>query len=156
VEIISIQEVTRENWRATLELQVHPEQQRFVADYTPIAAIALAKAFVRPGELIWIPYAIYADTHMVGFLELAYEPGRSDQFWLYHFFIDSAHQGKGYGKRALQAWIEVVKTRFPQCERIQLTVHPENGRAQALYLAVGFGPTGQLMRDEPVYALTLW
>ena len=40
---ITLREVTRENWRATLSLAVHPEQQRFIADHTPIAAIALAK-----------------------------------------------------------------------------------------------------------------
>jgi hypothetical protein len=38
-----IQEVTEENWRATLDLAVFPEQQRFIADSVPIAAIALRK-----------------------------------------------------------------------------------------------------------------
>lgn len=49
---ISLQRVTRRNWRDTLQLRVHPDQQRFVADHAPIAAIALAKAFVRPGGLV--------------------------------------------------------------------------------------------------------
>ncbi len=50
---ISLQEVTAANWRATLNLRVHPEQQRFIADCTPIAAIVLAKAYIRPGGLLW-------------------------------------------------------------------------------------------------------
>ena len=58
---LSLQEVTRENWRATLGLAVFPEQQRFIADYAPITAVALAKAYVRPGGLVWVPYAFYAD-----------------------------------------------------------------------------------------------
>jgi len=30
---LSLQEVTRENWRATLALAIFPEQQRFIAHY---------------------------------------------------------------------------------------------------------------------------
>ena len=51
---------------ATLGLEVHPEQQRFIADHTPIAAIVLAKAYIRPDGLMWVPYAIYVDAEIVG------------------------------------------------------------------------------------------
>lgn len=67
---ISLCGVSHDNWRATLGLTVHPEQQRFIADYVPIAAIALAKAYIRPGGLVWVPFAIYADQQLVGFLVL--------------------------------------------------------------------------------------
>jgi len=97
---------------------VHPDQQRFIADYVPIAAIALAKAFIRPGGFIWVPYAIYADRDMVGFIELAYEPNSPNQYWIYHFFIDQMQQGKGYGKAALQAFIQLVKQQHPSCQQI--------------------------------------
>jgi diamine N-acetyltransferase len=43
---LTLREVTEENWRATLDLAVHPEQQRFITDYVPLAAIALAKAYI--------------------------------------------------------------------------------------------------------------
>ena len=43
---LTIQAVTRSNWRAALSLGVLPEQQRFVADSSPIVAIVLAKAYV--------------------------------------------------------------------------------------------------------------
>lgn len=152
---IALHEITRDNWRAALRLSVHPEQQRFVADTTPIAAVALAKAYVRPGGLIWLPYAILADTQMVGLIELAYAPGSADQYWVYHFFIDQAQQRKGYGKAALRAFITLVGTRHPACQRISLAVHPENQRAQQLYTSVGFQPTGAELYGEPVYALAL-
>src|SRR5438552_14022142 len=72
---LSLQEVTRENWRDTLSLNVFPEQQRFIADYVPIAAIALAKAYIRPGGLVWVPYAFYANAEMVGaFIDNKDEP----------------------------------------------------------------------------------
>src|SRR6266496_3673228 len=152
---ISLRVVSEDNWPATLHLAVHPDQQRFIADHVPIAAIALAKAFIRPGGLVWMPYAIYADRRMVGFIELAYEVNSSARYWVYHFFIDYAQQGKGYGKAALQAFIELVTEQHPHCQQIKLTIHPENRRAQSLYMSVGFRPTGEERDDEPVYTLSV-
>jgi diamine N-acetyltransferase len=150
---IVLREVTANNWRATLGLTVHPDQQRFIADYVPIAAIALAKAFVRPGGLVWLPYAIYADGDMVGLIELAYEPDSPARYWVYHFFIHQTQQGKGYGKAALRAFIQLVTQQHPRCRQINLTVHPENRRAQSLYTGAGFRPTGEEQDGEPVYTL---
>jgi diamine N-acetyltransferase len=149
-----LREVTQENWRATLGLAVFPEQQRFIADSAPIAAIALAKAYIRPGGLIWVPYAFYADAEMVGFTELAYEPGSVDNYWLFHFFIDRHFQGRGYGKEALRLFLQFIRDRHPQCQALQLTVHPDNAHAQRLYIGVGFQPTGATLSDEPVYQLS--
>ena len=151
---LSLQEVTRENWRAALNLAVFPDQQRFIADYVPIAVIALAKAYIRPGGLIWTPYAFYADQQMVGFAELAYEPGNPDNYWLFHFFIDHRYQGRGYGKAALHLLLQYIKDHHPQCHSLKLTVHPENTRAHHLYTSVGFQPTGATFSGEPVYKLS--
>lgn len=155
IATITFREVTRDNWRAALQLAVHPWQQRFVADIAPIAAIALAKAYVRPADLTWLPYAIYADAEMVGLIELAYEPGSLDRYWIHHFFIDRQHQGRGYGERALRAFIDSVADHHPACRRINLTVHPDNDRARQLYARVGFRPTSQELDGEPVYTLTI-
>jgi diamine N-acetyltransferase len=152
---LSLQEVTQENWRATLGLAVFPEQQRFIADYVPIAAIALAKAYIRPGGLVWVPYAFYASMEMVGFTELAYEPGSLDDYWIFHFFIDHHYQGRGCGTQALRLFLQFIRNHHPQCQALQLTVHPENVRAQHLYTRAGFRPTGTLFRGEPVYRLSL-
>ena len=152
-EQITLREVTSENWRETLQLTVRPEQQRFIADYAPIAAIALAKAYIRPGGLTWAPYAIYADAHMVGFVALAYMPNTTDQYWIFHFFIDQRYQGRGHGRAALQAFIELVRREHPQCRTLQLVVHPENTQARRLYTSAGFRPTGTERWGEPVYQL---
>ena len=152
---ISLCDVSHDNWRATLGLTVHPEQQRFIADYVPIAAIALAKAYIRPGGLVWVPFAIYADQQLVGFIELACEPDSCQRYWLYHFFIDQAYQGKGYGKAALDVFVQTVQARYPRCQQVNLTVHPENTCAQHVYMSVGFRPTGAEQDGEPVYTLQL-
>jgi diamine N-acetyltransferase len=152
---IAMREVTRENWLEALDLAVSPEQQRFVSAYTPIAAIALAKAYVQPGGLVWTPYAFYADGQMVGFAALAYEPDSVENYWLRHFFIDQRYQARGYGTRALQTFIAHVAALHPACRAIQLTVHPENERARRLYAAAGFRPTGAERDGEPGYRLDL-
>lgn len=77
---VVLHEITAANWRATLNLTVHPAQQRFIAEYTPIAALVLAKAYVRPGALHWLPYAIATDQALVGLLALAYQPDSIDNY----------------------------------------------------------------------------
>jgi diamine N-acetyltransferase len=157
--IVSLCEVTRENWRATLRLAVRPDQQRFVSDDAPIAAIALAKAYVRAGGVSWAPYAIVASEgeaeEMVGFAALAYEPESVDDYWVFHFFIDRRYQGHGYGAAALERLIELVRREHPRARRLQLVVHPENLPAQRLYTRAGFRATGAERWGEPVYQLAL-
>lgn len=164
---IRVAEVTRANWRAALTLGVAPEQQRFIADYAPIAALALAKAYIRPGGLVWTPYAFYAhdipaaettpdavaDGVMVGFVMLAYQPESAVIYWLFHFFIDERYQRRGYGALALAQMLALVRAHHPPCRAIQLTVHPENLSAQRLYTRAGFRATGELLGGEPRYRL---
>lgn len=154
-EEIAIHAVTDANWRETLALTVRPEQQRFISEYSPIAAIALAKAYIRPGGMTWTPYAIYTGAVMVGFFALACEPETSDHCWLFHFFIDQRHQGRGYGRAAMRRIIELVKGEYPPRQALLLTVHPENLAAQRLYTAAGFLPTCGERWGEPVYQLAI-
>lgn len=152
---ISLREVTRENWRVALQLTVRSEQQRFISGYAPIVAIALAKAYIRPDGCTWKPYAFYLKGEMIGFVVLAYESRSKRNYWLYHFFVDQRYQGQGYGKQAMRVFLRFFQAQYPQCEVLQLTVHPENVGAQHLYRSVGFQPTGEEIDAEPVYALLL-
>lgn len=154
-EDIELREVTQENWRDALRLTVRADQQRFIAEYTPIVAIALAKAYLRLGGATWMPYAIYAGSMMVGFVALAYEPDTPDPYWVFHFFIDQRYQGRGYGRAALRHFVELVAREYPTCHLLQLVVHPENHRARHLYMAAGFRPTGTEQWGEPVYQYVL-
>ncbi len=158
---VTLQPVTRANWRAAIQLRVLPEQQRFVSEYAPIAAIALAKAYVGAMGWHWIPYAFYQREEMIGFVTLAYEDSyedsseNKDQYWVFHFFIAAQYQGQGYGQAALKRLLEEVKAHHPACQVLRLTVHPENLPAQHLYTKAGFLPTGELLEGEPVYQLRL-
>ena len=152
---LTLRSVTRANWRAAVQLSVLPEQQRFVSDYAPIVAIALAKAYVGSMGWHWIPYAFYRGEEIVGFVTLAYDDGTENpsQYWVLHFFIDARYQGQGYGQEALELLLEEVKARHPACQVLRLTVHPENVPAQHLYTKVGFLRTGERLEEEPVYQL---
>ena len=96
--IMTLKDVNNDNWESALKLTVHPDQRRFVSEIFPVAAIALAKAYVRPEGMLWLPYAIYADEQLVGFVQLVYPPKTYEFCWMFHFFIDESQQGKGYGK----------------------------------------------------------
>ncbi|HEU5367001.1 MAG TPA: GNAT family N-acetyltransferase [Ktedonobacterales bacterium] len=152
---LTIQAVTRANWRSALHLRVLPEQQRFVADYEPVAAIALAKAYVGAMGLQWMPYVFSQAEEMVGFVTLAYQAENASLYWVLHFFIDARYQGQGYGKKALEVLLIEIKHQHPACQLIQLTVHPENLAAQRLYSQAGFLPIGEMLEGEPVYQLRL-
>ena len=150
---VELREVTQANWREALSLAVSPDQQHFVAEHAPIVAVALAKAYLHLDGATWVPYAIYASTTMVGFVALAFQPGTSDQYWIVHFFIDQRYQGRGYGQVAVQRLVELVKHEHPTCHLLQLVVHSENLRAQRLYTAAGFRPSGAERWGEPIYQL---
>jgi diamine N-acetyltransferase len=92
---------------------------------------------------------------MVGFVELAYEPGSADEYWVFHFFIDVRFQGRGYGRVAIARLIELVAREHPQAQALQLVVHPENTAAQRLYASAGFRPTGAERWGELAYRLEL-
>jgi RimJ/RimL family protein N-acetyltransferase len=52
-------------------------------------------------------------------------------------------------------FLQYIKDHHPHCQALQLTVHPENQRAQHLYTGAGFRPTDTQMDGEPVYRLAL-
>ena len=153
--MITLQPVTRDNWQEALELTVAPEQLRFVAAYAPVALVGLAKAYVRPAGRLWLPFAFHDGMKLVGFVALAYQPDDPAEAWINHFFIDQRYQGQGLGAAALQALQATVGAQFPQIRRLNLTVHPENTRAQHVYLTAGYHPTGAESHGEPVYSLNL-
>lgn len=145
--------ITAENWREALELSVDAEQQKFVAAVTPPVVIALAKAYIRPGGRMVEPYGVYDQHNMVGFLNLHYSLGSKDDFWIFHFFIDQGFQRRGLGSAGIKALIEHINATHPSCQRIRLTVHPDNDVAKKCYKRFGFTKDNILTHGEPTYSL---
>lgn len=150
---ISLRAVTRENWEEALELKVSQSQSHFV----PSVAISLAKVHIKPdgNDVVYIPFAIYHDNTMVGFIMHAYQEETSNMYWINGFLIDEQYQHKGYGKVALTEMIDWIQNRFNKCEEIRLTVFRDNVIASSLYRKVGFLPTDIVYGEEDVWRLPL-
>lgn len=152
---VSLKIITADNWRDALELSVDAEQQKFVAAGTPPVAIALAKAYIRPSGRTVEPYGIYDRHNLVGFLNLHYSPGSTDDFWIFHFFIDQRFQRRGLGIGGIKAVIKHINDKHPTCKRIRLSVNPENVVAQRFYTRLGFTNDNILTDGEPTYSLSI-
>jgi len=145
---VEMRDVTRENFLKCITLNVAEEQRRFVA--TNVVSIAQSK--IMP-ELI--PQVIYHDDEMVGFLMYGLDPD-DGRWWLGRLMIDAAQQGKGYGKAAVRALVERIRSEVPDCRELYLSFVPANERAERLYRGLGFVPTGEADQGgEVVYRLVL-
>lgn len=129
---VELRDVTRENRKAVLALELDPEQEELVASN----AESLAEARHDPDAR---PRAIYAADKLVGFI--MYDAGDEDdderEATIYRFMIDRRCQGAGYGRAALRATIEEIRA-IGGVETISIGYMPENPVTKAFYASVGF------------------
>ena len=144
---VTLAPVSRSNWPAAWQLAVHPDQQRFLSERTPVVALLLTKTYVGAMGFEWMPHLFEVQGEIVGAAAWA---AQEEVYWLMHFFIDARYQRNGYGREALARLIEQAQ-QSPHCHTLHLTVHPENVVAQQLYASMGFHPTGEWLDEEPVY-----
>lgn len=146
---IHLESVTRGNWEKALNLTVNKEQSNFV----PSVSVSLAKIYIKPdGDHVeYIPFTIYHDEELVGFIMFAYEEDSTNMYWINGFLIDSKFQGNGFGKAALHEIVKWIFDKFSICEEIRLTVHKDNHLAKNLYIDFGFIPNGDEYHNEEVW-----
>ena len=123
-----------------------------MTEYEPVALLILSKSYVGDGGLKWEPIAIYAGETMVGVFALAHS-GLECQ--VHHFLIDRSFQGRGYGRAAMDAIVDHIRGKFPDCNELTLTANPKNRRAQNLYSSVGFVATGKERVGGPIWLFDL-
>jgi diamine N-acetyltransferase len=149
---ISLEPIDQSNWRAALDVVVTDQQLRFVADHQPVVLVILAKAYLELGDKRWTPLAIVDDDRgLVGVVALADRAGMCE---VLHLAVDWRHQHQGIGTHALAAIVAFARGALG-CAHLELTVHPENERAQRLYAGGGFSPTGEQRHGEPVWSRAL-
>jgi diamine N-acetyltransferase len=136
---ITLQEVTKDNLDAILNLRVTKEQENFIASN----AISIAQAHFYP-EVAWFR-AIYADETPIGFVLLADDPVNSC-YSLWRLMIDARFQRFGFGKRALELVIEYVKTR-PGAKVFSTSCVLSKGSPEEFYKKMGFTSTGEMDED---------
>ena len=74
-------------------------------------------------------------------------------FWVWRFMIDAAHQGKGYGRRALELLVD--EARKDRVAEVKLSYHPGEHSPQEFYTRFGFVDTGEVEEGEIVMRLAL-
>ncbi len=83
----------------------------------------------------------------------------ADSKWLgegnafsWSYYIDKDHQGKGYGKSAAEAAIQILKAASPEMP-IKLATEKGNEKARCLYTSLGFRLLPELDGDDLVFGL---
>lgn len=152
-KMIYVRPIDADNWKEALTLRVHPMQGQFV----PSVVMSLAKAYIRPNGIHYDPCGIYSQetNEMIGFYSFMYKPHDTRVCYISGFLIDRRFQGMGYGKAAMEDYLAAVRRRFPNCEGVYLTVHPENRAAENFYKSFGFAKTGLVIAGEDAMGLTL-
>ncbi len=158
--MIELKKITEENFRECIGLQIKDEQKGFVA--TNVKSLAQAWVAHENQLCVPMPFAIYDDDTMVGFVMLAYfeydadKPDESEIYTIWRFMIDKQHQGKGFGKAAMSKVLDYIKSYpYGQAKKVVLSYEPENAVAKALYVSFGFKETGEIEDGEVVAQLQL-
>lgn len=144
-----------------MALEVQEEQKSFVATNTE--SILEAYCAITSGGVA-LPFGIYDGETPVGFVMIGY--GCDDwedapaiarnNYSIWRLMIDRNCQGRGYGKAALTAALDYIRT-FPcgKAECCFLSYEPENSVAKQLYHSFGFRENGEMDGEEVVAVLKL-
>ena len=145
---VTLREITGETVVQICSLSdtLSDRQQKMVAPN----ARSIAQAHFEPKA--WFR-AIYADETPVGFIML-YDDPEEPQYFLWRLMIARPHQGKGYGRRAVEQLVAYVRTRPGAVELLASHV-PIEGGPEGFYRRLGFEPTGQHVGEEIVMRLSL-
>ncbi|MFE2288782.1 GNAT family N-acetyltransferase [Streptomyces sp. NPDC059443] len=149
-----LEPITADNFDAACAVRVGPGQEHLVA---PVVK-SLAEAYVHPG-VAW-PRLIVDGEEPVGFVmahhDIAWNPAEDPadiRSGIWRLNISAAHQGKGYGRFAVQAVADEIRRRGR--DRAYVTYHAGPDGPEAFYAGLGFRPTGELSGDQPVAELAL-
>lgn len=143
---VTLREVTADTVRAVCRLEVAPEQRGFVAPN----AVSIAQAHFEPKA--WFR-AVYAGEEPVGFVML-FEDSEKPEYYLWRFMVAAEHQGKGFGKHALDLVVDHVRGLPGARELLSSYVRGEAGPG-GFYFGYGFEETGEVEEGEHVIRLEL-
>lgn len=126
---MEFREIDKSNYRDCMALTIDDSQEGFVADNKQ----SLVEAAYEDGLYV---LGIYHEETMVGFVLYDYDdsfPGWS----MSRFMIGKQFQGKGYGKRAVLAFLDYFKRKH-NADKLYISVSLENTVARKMYASIGF------------------
>jgi diamine N-acetyltransferase len=140
-----LEQVTRTNVRAACLLELRPGQEDLVA---PVAW-SLAEAYTMP-DVAW-PRLIYDGDQLVGFIMAAFFTEHENPLfhsYLWRLNIGAEHQGKGYGRFAVQELCQEAMRRGHR--RLTVGYHAGKHGPEEFYRRLGFHPTGEVDQGETI------
>lgn len=137
---VQLVEVDASNWRDLAAVTPLPHQEAFVAPVTYYLCLAHYGAQ-------WHPLAIEAEGSVIGHVMWAVDDA-DRSVWLGGLVIDQGAQGRGYGKAAVQAFLDLFLRK--DAPEVALSYAAENTTARSLYMALGFVETGEMEGGEVV------
>ena len=141
--MVSLIEVTEDNYQTVCSLEVSAEQKCYVAAPVSILARAYAKRNRNARAL-----AITNDGTIIGvlmYMDLHEEPAC---YTIEQFLIDHRFQNRGFGTLALQSVIDILKNER-KYEAVEICVKKEAAQAIKVYKNAGFADTGYIDPDAP-------
>lgn len=144
---VELREITKDNYEECLKLSVADNQKNFVSSVT----YSLAQAWVYYDTAF--PFAIYANSVMVGFIMLGFYELKN-QYTLWKFLIDEKYQNQGYGREALKLGIDFLIEHF-KTKEVYTAYEATNKIARNLYASLGFCETGEVAGNEVEMKLTV-
>ncbi|OMF32812.1 GNAT family N-acetyltransferase [Paenibacillus sp. FSL H8-0259] len=142
---VELKPVSSENWYECTQLTVKPEQLNVFP--APVVYWIAESKYVDEFEL----RAIYSEEVPVGFLVFCTRPDKDDNYWIPALMVDHKHQGKGYGKAAMETLIQLMSD--SKCTRIMIGHRPDNLIAGKLYESLGFSQAGEEVIDGEIVRL---
>lgn len=144
VASVVLEELDETSGREIMRLEVAPAQLDFVAPNS----ISLAQAYLTDDVLV---RGVFAGPIPIGFVMVS---TREHRYYLWRFMIDHRYQGMGYGRRAMELLIDLVRS-LPEAKELRLSYVPAPGGPGPFYRALGFEDTGNVHNGEHEMVLAL-
>ena len=144
--VVTLREITEDTLRPILKLSVSTDQEAFVAPNS----VSISEGCFADDA--WFR-GIYADETPVGFVMLSFKPEKP-QYYLWRYMIDRRYQGLGFGFRAMEEVIDVVRNQ-PNADALILSYVRAEGGPRDFYAGLGFVDTNEEHDGEWVMRLAL-
>ncbi len=141
--MITLVDVTADNWRDFADLAPRDEQRGFVP--------ALAARYLLLGVYgdTWRNLGAYDGGTPVAHVMWGTDDDGSR--WIGGLLVDAAHQGRGVGRAVVEEVL--ARLRALGDEPVRISHHPDNTASRTLFTSLGFAPTGQVEDGEVVLEL---
>ena len=143
--VVTLTELTKDNWEAVARTKVRPDQENYVASNLHTIAESQFYPWIRRR-------VIRSDGFTAGFFAYGRDP-ETGEHWLHRFMVGAEHQGKGIGREALRQLVEEWQA-DPECAVVHVSYEPDNTVAERLYVSFGFVPGEIAEWGERVARLT--